>query len=288
MSSFSSAKVRLPAVAGRFYSDDPEQLTTTIDQLLCEAKQKSLSNAPKVLIVPHAGYTYSGRVAAAGFAQIEQVERVVLLGCSHFDYFWYAALYGGDFWQTPLGHAEVDKDTVNRLLRSSVAFRVDDDVHQDEHSLEVQIPFLQRALGWFQIVPILVNRTTEAFRNAVSTEIARIIDSHTLLVVSSDLSHFPSLPDAEVVDGRTIRAILSGDIAEFTAVIEHQLHKHIPALKTCACGAEAIKLGLMIAEQLKLDSAQLLKYANSGHASGDISRVVGYGAIGFYSSSSSN
>lgn len=275
------ARIRQPAVAGSFYPADPSGLAALVDRLLANGSMERPAAAPAVLIVPHAGYLYSGPVAGVGFAQIGDVRQVVLLGCSHHARFDGAVVCGSAQWRTPLGAVRVDEPAVARLL-DAPPFRRDDRVHRPEHALEVELPFLQRKLADFTIIPVLLSQPTPTQAQQVSAALARLVAGGALLVVSSDLSHYPSQADAERVDRRTIEAILAGDVAAFQTAIEVQLAAGIPGLHICACAAEAIKVGMAVARLLSLGAARLLKYQNSGSVSSDAARVVGYAAVGFY------
>jgi len=279
----SRARVRHPVAAGIFYPNDPVSLAAVVDGLLASAAGEQPPAArPAILIVPHAGYRYSGAVAGAGFAQVAGVRQVILLGCSHHARFEQAALCASDRWRTPLGDVNIDKPAVARLLRSSSTFCCDDRVHQPEHALEVELPFLQRRLDDFTLIPALLSQPSPRQRQQVSAELAQLVSAGALLIISSDLSHYPRQADAERVDRRTLEAILSGDAEVFQSVIGAQLAEPVPGLYTCACGAEAIKVGMTVARLLSLSTARLLKYQNSGSVGGDKTRVVGYAAIGFY------
>lgn len=273
--------VRFPAMAGKFYSNDPQALSERVDQFLeaVELDDEVMPN-PRILIVPHAGYMYSGQVAASGFAHINPASRVILLGASHHEYFSGATLYWGDTWRSPLGSVPVDKAAVE-MLQALPNFRENSRIHQSEHGLEVQLPFLQKVLDDFSIVPILLSQMTQAMVDEIAQALVELMDEHTLLVVSTDLSHYPCQEDAERVDRHTILAILSGDIEELEATIERQMANNIPNLGTCACGATAVKVGMRMAQLMALEDACLLQYLNSGDVSGSSSRVVGYAAIAF-------
>jgi hypothetical protein len=275
-------RIRPAAAAGTFYPADPVGLATLVDGWLIGTGEQATDEQPRILIAPHAGYRYSGAVAAAGFAGLNAVEQVILSGCSHYQHIDGAALCGADRWQTPLGDVTVDQPAMADLLRSSPLFHVNDGAHQPEHALEVQLPFLQRALDDFTIIPILLSRVSANEAQAMIREVARLVQAGALLVVSSDLSHYPCQADAEQVDRRTIDAILSGDAEHLQTVIDAQMAARVPGLSTCACGAAAIKLALQVARHLHLSAARLLAYTHSGCVSGQTARVVGYAAIGFY------
>lgn len=272
------AQIRRPAFSGLFYPADPSTLTLLIQQCL-HNHAESTGERPRILIVPHAGYVFSGRVAGAGYAQVRDCSTVILLGVSHRDRFDTIAAYLGTSWQTPLGQVDVDRGMVNDLLHSCSAFRVDNDAHKYEHTLEVQLPFLQQVLENFRIVPLLLGSRHAS--HDVSAALARLFDDQTLLVVSSDLSHYPCQADAEIVDHQTIEAILSTDPDDFQKVITTQLRRGVPGLLTCACGAAAIEAALRVGQILHLIRPRMLAYQNSGHVTGDTHQVVGYTSIAF-------
>jgi MEMO1 family protein len=259
--------VRPAAVAGLFYPGDSAELDATLDELLAGSAPAAAAAAPKALIVPHAGYLYSGAVAGHAFRLLRplrnQVERVVLLGPSHREWFRGLAVPHAQAFATPLGLARIDDATVARLAELP-AVLVSDPAHAREHSLEVQLPFLQKLLPGAQIVPILVGEATAA-------EVEAVLDAlwggpETLIVVSSDLSHYHPYDEARSLDGATATAILEG---RATLTGED------------ACGCVAVN-GLMRVARRRGLRVELLELRNSGDTAGDRSRVVGYGAFGFY------
>ena len=273
--------IRRPAMAGRFYPGSRDRLANVVDTYLSEpiAAQQTPCT-PRILIVPHAGYIYSGQTAAVGFAQVKDVTRIILLGGSHQRRFSGAALYQGDFWKTPIDHAPIDQETVTWLAAQPL-FDIGNEVHQSEHCLEVQVPFLQQKLPRFGLVPILLSQATKDEINQMARVLVEIMDAYTLLVVSSDLSHYPSLDDARRVDQATVAAILSLDINRLETTIDQQMNAGVDNLSTCACGATAIKVGMQLAHLIGATDAKLLHYTNSGEISGDGARVVGYASIAF-------
>lgn len=273
----SPSHIRPPAVAGSFYPSDPMRLKHQVEAFLAQAQRDP---SARIVIAPHAGYTYSGQTAGFGFAQLRQADTVILLGVSHRDFLERAAVYHGDSWQTPLGNVTINQQVAEQLLQAESIFYLDNRAHQHEHGLEVEVPFLQVTLDDFTIVPVLMSKAQPAFIDRVAAALADIVDDRTVLVVSSDLSHYPAQSDAEQVDRQTIDAILSGDIAGFREAI--RAAGSFPGLVTCACGAAAIEVGLKVAERLQLNDIRLLHYTNSGTISGDPAQGVGYAAIGFY------
>ncbi|MBI1282934.1 MAG: AmmeMemoRadiSam system protein B [Thiobacillus sp.] len=257
---------RPAAVAGLFYPENPAKLRQTLSALLASATPAKLAPAPKALIVPHAGYIYSGPVAASAYGQLgglrDRIRRVVLLGPTHRVYVRGLALPEADRFATPLGEIPLDREGMQRVAglpqvtRSAAA-------HQMEHSLEVQLPFLQQVLGDFQLLPLAVGEAT-------ADEVAEVLEQvwggdETLIVISSDLSHF--LPDAlaRKVDGGTVDAILA-----LNAHINHEQ----------ACGATPVN-GLLLAAGRHGLHPEVLDVRNSSDTAGDPERVVGYAAFAF-------
>ena len=263
----SKSSVRAPAVAGTFYPGETRELAKSVTQLLDAAGPRSGRSAPKALIAPHAGYVYSGPVAASVYAMLAPVRRtvtrVILLGPTHRVAVRGLALPGCTAFATPLGSVEIDAAAVE-LLRKMPQVTVSAEAHALEHSLEVHVPFLQTVLERFTLVPLAVGHAT-------AQEVAEVLDAvwggaETLLVVSSDLSHYLSYDDAQAVDRATAKAILG-----LAPDISHEQ----------ACGATPV-IGLTrIARQRGL-KCELIDLRNSGDTAGDRNRVVGYGSFAFY------
>jgi AmmeMemoRadiSam system protein B len=253
---------RKPAVAGSFYPSDPGVLRTTVETLL-EGAPAPDGLAPRALVAPHAGYIYSGPVAAAAYANLipfrDRYRRVVLLGPAHRALVHGIARPGVAVFDTPLGDVPLDRASLDALDDPAVS--VDDEAHRAEHSLEVQLPFLQVVLERFDLVPLLVGA---ARPEAVARVIDRLWDGpRTLIVVSSDLSHYLPYAEARRRDRATCRAIeaLEGDALE-----GHD-----------ACGAAPLKGLLLVAARRGL-RVRTVDLRNSGDTAGDRARVVGYGA----------
>ena len=252
---------RQAAVAGTFYPHDADELRSQIVDLLENNSREGA--APKVLIVPHAGYLYSGPVAAAAYSLLRQVaaniERVVLLGPSHRVPLDGIALPESEAFATPLGVIEVDK-TACEELKALEQICESERAHQMEHSLEVHLPFLQVVLPSFRIVPMVVG-------NAEPGEVAEVIDrvwggGETLIVISSDLSHYHPYEDAAELDAETTRAI-------------GQLDDHLDGEQ--ACGCMAIN-GMMMTARKRGLHVSVIDLRNSGDTAGSRDSVVGYGA----------
>ena len=275
-------KIRQPQVAGAFYPADKTELQDQLGQFLTLNEKIENDQMVKLLVVPHAGYIYSGSVAAVGFKQVEgkNVDRVILLGPSHQSWFEGVAIDENDLWETPLGKVKVDKEFSQKLIDPENKINFNSSVHQAEHCLEVEIPFLQTIFKNFKIIPLLFGNTNNQTIEKLASLIAKNLEQNTLVVISSDLSHYPNYDIANLVDQKTIRSILSGDPEKFEKSIQEEMAIGYPSLETCACGEKAIKTAMLIAQKLK-GRWQLIKYQNSGDITGDKSRVVGYAALKF-------
>lgn len=257
---------RSPAVAGSFYPADPVDLRTTVESLLGGAA--GAGPAPKGLIAPHAGYMYSGPVAASAYATLgsarECIRRVILLGPAHRVYVHGLALPSAAFFDTPLGPVEIDRASVEHLARLPQVFILDT-AHALEHSLEVQLPFLQLTLSEFTLVPLVVG-------DADPDSVAEVLEmlwggEETLIVVSSDLSHYHDYETALRLDRTTSRAI-------------EELRLEVIGPEN-ACGCMPLGGLLTVARRRRL-RVQLLDLRNSGDTAGSRGRVVGYGAFAIH------
>jgi len=273
---------RQPAVAGIFYPYDQEKLNKLLDSFLSKAEILPNSGDLKILIVPHAGLEFSGATAGAGFKQLEKsnFSRAILLGASHQVYSNKIALYPKGLWKTPLGEVGVDNDFASKLLDNKENIVADNTPHEKEHSLEVELIFLQKVLKNFKIVPILIGQVSGENLKFLAKKISDNLDENTILIVSSDLSHYPSWQTANEVDNKTINSILSAKVEDFEKTVSEIENQNYPNLATAACGYNPIKVALMVAETLEIKNFKKIKYENSGDTSGNKDRVVGYGAIG--------
>ena len=256
--------LRPAAVAGMFYPDDVGDLSATVKGMM--AGVHTPETTPKALIVPHAGYIYSGPVAASAYAQLRpmcgRISRVIIFGPAHRVWIAGLAATSADLFETPLGRIPVDRKAIDAVAHLPQV-EVNDAAHAAEHSLEVQLPFLQAVLDDFSIVPFVVGGATGA-------QVAEVMDllwggPETLIVVSSDLSHYLPYADAQRMDRVTTDEILHG----------HALTRH-----NQACGATPINGLLEVARRRHLGPT-LLDLRNSGDTAGDRSRVVGYAAFAF-------
>ncbi len=287
MTNKSQKTIREPAAAGQFYPADPEELKSQLNGFLDKAEVIETKGDLLALIVPHAGYDYSGQVAADGFKQLagKKIETVILIGNSHQEQFDGISVFNQGYFKTPLGEIEIDTDLAEKIMGESQKIFFKESTHRFEHSLEVELPFLQMVLGNnFKIIPFLFGNSQKEDYRVLAEAIAKHIGGkNVLLVASSDLSHYPSYEDAQKADARTIKAILSGQVAELEKTIEDLEKENIANVVTFACGIDAIKTIMLVAEEQGIDEIKLLKYANSGDVEiGDKSQVVGYAAIGFF------
>ena len=262
--------VRRPAVAGSFYPDDPDELAGMIDAMLAGAAQsdtEQADNAPAIaIIVPHAGYVYSGPIAATAYARVRawraSITRVVVIGPAHRSPVHGLALSSADAFSTPLGSVPIDH-IANGLLARRPGVYTDDEAHTLEHSVEVQLPFLQRVLGHdWSLVPIVAGAASAVMvADALDTVWAA---DGTLVVVSTDLSHYHDQRTARIMDAATAAAIISEQWETLDG--EH------------ACGVVPVRGALELVRRHR-EKVTLLDLRNSGDTAGPSSRVVGYGSF---------
>ena len=288
-------KVRQPSVAGSFYPGDAKQLTRVVDEYLAKVAVTPIEGLLVAIAVPHAGYEYSGQVAAHSFASLKgrKFERVVVISPCHIEAFDFNSIYDGDAYATPLGAIPIDQEFARKLAGQSSLIKISGRGHgivqgRGEHSLEVELPFLQRALGPFKLVPIVMGDQNYDIERALGVALAKVIQQDrpkgsppvedTLIVASSDLSHFHPYDDAVRLDHKVLNAIEEWDYFNMSQNFERRVWE--------ACGGGPIVAAMIAAERLGANRAKILKYANSGDATGDKTRVVGYGAAAFYADQS--
>jgi len=280
-----TSKVRPAAVAGAFYPADPAQLGKMVDELLAKAGGEKIDGELLALVSPHAGYEYSGGVAAHAYALLKgrKYERVVVISPSHIESFPFAAIYDGDAYTTPLGTLPVDKEFAAKLAGMNSLIKISGQGHgivegRGEHALEDQLPFLQRTLGQFKLVPIVMGDQNYDLERALGVSLAKLLrgpkgspgPGGTLIVASSDLSHFHPYDEAVKLDRKVLDGIADYDYFSLSQNFERGIWE--------ACGGGPIVAAMIAAERLGANRAVVLKYANSGDLTGDKSRVVGYGA----------
>ena len=276
--------VRPATQANRFYTGDAKELSEEVDSFLAlHAKDRKYEQVAAV-IVPHAGYYFSGNVAAAAYQSIAddvQYKRIFLLGPSHHEWLDGASVnteYG--YYSTPLGNVKVDVETAQKLIEADSVFSYLAKAHDREHCLEVQLPFLQRRFGEVPpIVPIIISTNDFRKLKRIAETLKPYMTEENLFVVSSDFSHYPKYEDACEVDARTGKAVESGDVERFIAQLEENARSGVKNLATSACGELAIATLMLMMQDGGYEVKHLL-YQNSGDIDNhDHSRVVGYHAF---------
>ena len=275
---------RQPAVAGSFYPSDPGQLKSDLGELFSTCKGPSAGVRVRAIIVPHAGYVFSGHTAAAGFAAIPSdadYDNIFLIGASHRFAFDGAAVYTSGDMITPLGTVTVNRPAGEKLISGSRLFFSRDDAHMPEHSLEVELPFIQYHLKKTpSVVPILIGTRNRNILISLAEELKPYFTERNLFVISSDFSHYPSYSDAVKIDRQTSNAIISGDPDALLKAVRDAEASGIDGLATSMCGWTAG----MVLMYLTADDSRLhyrnAEYTNSGDSHyGDKQQVVGYNAI---------
>ncbi|MFN7170046.1 MAG: AmmeMemoRadiSam system protein B [Candidatus Omnitrophota bacterium] len=267
-------QVRQPAVSGLFYPANPEELHKLVSGFLEKAEAEKIEGEIRGLIVPHAGYEYSGGVAAYAYKLLKDknFDTVVILGPSHRVFIVEASTYNSGDFLTPLGLIPVDRELVNKLISSEIKPIME--AHRDEHSIEVQLPFLQVVLKEFRIIPILVNTIEITQCKTIAQKIAEVIrDKNFLVIASTDLSHYHSSQTAREMDNFTLGLIEKNKPEE--------LGKSLKDGTAELCGGGAVLTFMLLMRELGIDKIKILKYAHSGEVNFDFSRVVGYAAVAF-------
>lgn len=278
-------EIREPAVAGSWYPGDPNELAAVVDRFL--AQVQPVDGLPLGLIVPHAGYVYSGAVAAAGFKQLEggQYDVAVIIAADHQPPLSNPiSVWPEGGFETPLGVVQVDSELAIALIQADSRITANYAAHQGEHVIEIELPFLQRVCPDCRIVPILMGADDDDTVHALAGALLSVLPGRRAVVIaSSDLSHYPKREDALRVDGATLAAIETGEPARVRAAIADSMAAGISNLVTCACGEGPILVVMEVAQGLGADTITLLRYANSADVpQGDQTQVVGYGAVMFW------
>jgi MEMO1 family protein len=261
-----------PAVAGRFYPDDPDQLRETVDFLLITENKKKLN--ARACLVPHAGYMYSGRVAGEVYRRLEIPSRVVLIGPRHFPRGAPMAILSDGAWQTPLGLVPIDARLAGKISRACPLLREDAIAHREEHSIEVQLPFLQQLAPSFAFVPIVIGPAGYDDLESLGHALAEVIRSEAepiLLVASSDMNHYESDDITRVKDRKAIDRILALEPRKLFDTVRNE--------DISMCGYAATVAMLIAVRELGATRAELVCYATSGDVNGDLAEVVGYAGI---------
>ena len=274
---------RKAVFAGQFYPGTKKELTATLKNLFSKALPKQSENV-LAIIAPHAGYVFSGEVAATAFNQIDadkEYKRIFVIAPSHRTALNGASIYSKGNYITPLGIVKVDKDLAENLIRKNDCFEFFESAHKHEHSLEVELPFLQHIMKKdFSIVPIVVGTQSEKVIKKIASALKPFFNSENLFVISTDFSHFPSYKDAVAVDKKTVESIAKISPDELRKTLSDNAKEGIHGLATSLCGSSAVYTLLYMAmdeDDIKITPVQ---YKNSGDMDfGDSSRVVGYWAI---------
>ena len=275
--------IRPPVVAGRFYPESASVLRLAVEKFMRDALP-AVAEEPLAIVVPHAGYIYSGQICADGYGQVRDraYDLVVILGTNHTTpYLRNVALYQGGGFRTPLGTVPVDGEIVSALLAASPDCKADRGPHLREHSVEVQVPFIQVLFPQAKIVPAIVGEADVGLCTRFGAALAKVLKGRrALIVASSDLSHYPSAADAAVADRKTLEAITTLDPAALQTAVRSQMARRIPNLSTCACGEAPIMAAMAAAKALGAQGGRIVSYAHSGDVPvGERDRVVGYGAV---------
>lgn len=267
--------VRNPAVAGQFYSESKEVLSKEIKDLAGRTKIGLQENAIGI-VSPHAGYMYSGQVAAATLSSIKPKSNYIIMGPNHTGLGSPFSLSASSSWKTPLGEVKIAGGLAERILKNCPEVREDEIAHTQEHSIEVQLPLLQTLQKKFEFVPLVIALadlgTYRKIGEALAKSIKELkIEKDTVIIASSDMTHYESRESAEFKDSKAIEAILNLD--------EKALVERVEEMDISMCGFAPAAIMLVAAKRLGAEKAELIKYQTSGDASGDYSSVVGYAGI---------
>ena len=282
----SHSDVREPAVAGKFYPDSPARLRLAIEKFLQDAVPAG-ANRPLAIVVPHAGYIFSGQICADGFRQVQgrKYDVVVVLGTNHTGPgYRKISLHPGDGFRTPLGTAAIDREVVRSLLQADPAgCALDRTLHEREHSVEVVVPFVQVLFPNAKIVPAVVGSPDMEIDSRFGQALAKVLKGRrALIVASSDLSHYPAAEHAGRVDRETLAAMAKMDASLFVKTAHAGMDGSIANLHTRVCGEAPILAAMAAARSLGAVRGVVVSYAHSGDVPvGERSRVVGYGAVAF-------
>lgn len=269
-------QIRKPAVAGLFYPSNPQKLKKEVLQHLDTSVPQIFPQEIFGLVSPHAGYIYSGSTAAYGFNTLKDknIETVIIISPSHREYYPGVSIYNGDGYETPLGVIPINQKIADKLIdgRGNIFRGIEG--HKEEHAIEVQLPFLQCVLDNFSIVPIVMGDQGQVFVEALVTKLNEVVNDNTLLLASSDLSHYYSATEADQKDSIIEKDINNFDYEQLTSDLSN---------KNCeACGGGTILTIMKVAKLNKKNKSIVLNRTHSGNISGDNEQVVGYLSAVFY------
>jgi AmmeMemoRadiSam system protein B len=268
--------LRPAAVAGRFYPAERAELARQVGFLVGQTSPAEKLHA-RACLVPHAGYIYSGHVAGAVYARLRLPRRILILGPRHYPHGEALAILSAGEWQTPLGEVRIDNAFAAKLKHAFPLLREDEVAHRAEHSLEVQLPFLQILAGEFQFVPIALGTTRFAALEELGRAIAEVLAAdpeETLIIASSDMNHYESDRITRVKDHKAIEELLALDPQGLYDTVRNE------GISMCGYGPAVVML--TAAKKLGASHAELVRYATSGDVSGDLDEVVGYAGVVFH------
>jgi len=262
---------RKPAVAGSFYPDTEDALRFMVDGFLEESGVNPAKEGVASIVVPHAGYVYSGSTAACAFQRVSgsNIERVILLGCSHHFSFDGASIVTSGEFETPLGTFPIDDEFATRLAADTLT--ADAEPHVPEHALEVELPFLAIAVGLVPIVPILFGSRFGPWHREFAGMLAEMTSDTDLVIASSDLSHYLTESQANTIDHATLDTLLTQDVDNFAQGVDTG--------RCSVCSLAAVGTAMTYSLARGADQWTLLDHCTSARASGDVTRVVGYAAV---------
>jgi MEMO1 family protein len=270
-------RIKRSAIAGSWYPGNPRTLREEIERFFSRVPERGIGADIVGIVVPHAGYDYSGQVAAHAYRQLKGIsfDGVIVIGPSHRSFFRGVSTYPPGGYETPLGVVPVDETLARDLIGSGPVVSVMPEVHTQEHSVEIQLPFLQAALGGFSFVPLIMgDQSPKACEELAGTIVRAVGTKRVLIVGSSDLSHFHAYEEAVILDRRALDRLVRMDAVGFLRSLADGSSE--------ACGGGPAAVTVMAARELHADSAKLLQYANSGDVTGDRSSVVGYASFAFF------
>ena len=270
-------RIKKSVIAGSWYPGDPRTLQEEIERFFSRVPERDIGGAIVGIVAPHAGYDYSGQVAAHAYRQLRRnsFDAVIVIGPSHQRFFRGVSVYPAGGYETPLGVVPVDETLAGDIIESGPVVSAIPEAHTQEHSVEIQLPFLQVALGGFKFVPLIMGDQNRDTCEELAGAIVRAAGTRKVLIVgSSDLSHYHTYEKAVVMDRRALGHLVRMDATGLLEDLEAGFSE--------ACGGGPAAVTVMAARKLGADRAELLKYANSGDVTGDRSSVVGYASVAFF------
>lgn len=279
-----NSPIRQPAVAGAFYPDTAKELNELLKKAFQNAPPPKLEGELKALLLPHAGYVYSGVIAAIGMRALvkQDLDTIYVIGTSHHANVGGALIWQGRAFRTPLGDYPVDLQAVRELLKTCPQIHLLPRAWVKEHSVEVQVPFLQKVAPKAKLVPLVMGTSTWEECWTVAEAIANQARLRkAVIIASSDLSHYPTYADAKLIDQKMLEAVVAMEPQQLDALDREMMSRGIPNLACTICGLSGLKTAIIASALLGANRGQLLHYANSGDVTNEKNQVVGYGAVAF-------